>query len=89
MRFPYWIFILFALFWIGPMMRAMFGEGDKAAKRIRGKHGRKAADDQLETALEQRDQVIEDLQHRISELESRLDFTERMLAGRKEDPARV
>ncbi len=88
MRFPSWIFILFALFWIGPMMRWIFGQGDHAGKRIRDKHGRKAGAE-LEAALEQRDQVIEDLQHRISELESRLDFTERMLAGRKEDPAQV
>jgi len=88
MRFPFWIFILFAIFFVGPMMRAMFGEGNRAANRIRDKHGRKASA-QLENALEQRDQVIEDLQHRISELESRLDFTERMLAGRKEDPAQV
>ena len=88
MRFPFWIFILFAIFFVGPMMRAMFGERNRAANRIRDKHGRKASA-QLENALEQRDQVIEDLQHRISELESRLDFTERMLAGRKEDPAQV
>jgi hypothetical protein len=88
MRFPFWIFILFALFWIGPLMRSIFGEGDRAAKRIRGKQGRKAGAE-LEAALEQRDEVIEDLQHRISELESRLDFTERMLAAKKEDPAQV
>lgn len=87
MRFPFWIFILFALFWVGPMMRRMFGEGDRARNRIRDKHGRKT-EAQLENALEQRDQVIEDLQHRVSELESRLDFTERMLASPK-DPAQV
>lgn len=88
MRFPSWIFILFAIFMIGPIMRTMFGEGNRAARRIRDKHGRKT-EAELENALEQRDQVIEDLQQRVSELESRLDFTERMLAGRKEDPAQV
>lgn len=88
MRFPSWIFILFAIFMIGPIMRTMFGEGSRAARRIREKHGRKT-EAELENALEQRDQVIEDLQQRVSELESRLDFTERMLAGRKEDPAQV
>ena len=88
MRFPFWIFILFAIFWVGPMMRWMFGQGDRARNRIRDKHGRKN-EAELENALEQRDQVIEDLQHRVSELESRLDFTERMLAGRKEDTAQV
>jgi len=84
MRFPSWVFILFALFWIGPMMRWMFGQGHEARQRVRGKHGRKLEESRLEAALEQRDQVIEDLQRRISELESRLDFTERMLAAPKE-----
>lgn len=87
MRFPTWIFILFAIFWIGPMMRWMFGQGEHTRKRIRDKNGR-TSEANLEAALEQRDQVIEDLQQRISELESRLDFTERMLASPK-DPARV
>ena len=88
MRFPAWIFVLFAIFWVGPMMRWIFGQGNTARNRIRDKHGRKT-EAELENALEQRDQVIEDLQQRVSELESRLDFTERMLAGRKEDPAQV
>jgi hypothetical protein len=88
-RFPFWIFILFAIFFVGPMMRSMFGEGERAAKRIRSKQGRKS-EQNLEAALEQRDQVIEDLQQRISELESRLDFTERMLASPShKDPAQV
>jgi hypothetical protein len=87
MRFPAWIFILFAIFWIGPMMRWMFGQGENARKRIHGKQGRKS-EANLDAALEQRDQVIEDLQQRISELESRLDFTERMIATKK-DPAEV
>jgi uncharacterized protein (DUF3084 family) len=34
----------------------------------------------MEDALLERDEVIEDLQRRLSEMESRLDFTERMLA---------
>lgn len=88
MRFPAWIFILFAVFFIGPMMRSIFGQGSLARNRIREKYGQKNQA-QLENALETRDQVIEDLQQRVSELESRLDFTERMLAGRKEDPAQV
>lgn len=87
MRFPFWIFILFAIFWIGPLMRWMFGQGESGPKRVRDKHGPKSGAN-LEAALEQRDQVIEDLQQRISELESRLDFTERLLATKK-DPAQV
>lgn len=87
MRFPFWIFILFAIFAIGPAMRWLFGQGDHARKRIHGKQARKS-ETNLDAALEQRDQVIEDLQQRISELESRLDFTERMIASKK-DPAEV
>lgn len=75
-----WVIIIFALMWIGPTMRWMFGPGQDARKRIRGRK----SEVQLDEALETRDQVIEDLQHRISELESRLDFTERLLAERKE-----
>jgi hypothetical protein len=82
-----WVIIIFALMWIGPMMRWMFGQGDDARRRIRGRRGRNG-ELQLDEALETRDQVIEDLQHRISELESRLDFTERLLAEKKE-PAQL
>lgn len=84
MRFPTWLFVLFAIFWIGPMMRWMFGQGGEARRRVRGKRGRQQEDSRLDSALEERDQVIEDLQRRINELESRLDFTERMLAGQRE-----
>ena len=78
-----WVFFAFAMVMAFHMLRWIFGEGDRTRKRLRDKHGR-MVDGSLEAALEQRDQVIEDLQHRISELESRLDFTERMLAGRSE-----
>jgi hypothetical protein len=41
----------------------------------------------LEGSLAERDLMLEDLQHRMSELESRLDFTERLLAERNAFPA--
>ncbi len=83
MRFPTWLVVLLAIFWIGPMMRWMFGQGHEARRRVRGKRGR-LQEEQLEAALEERDQVIEDLQRRLTELESRLDFTERMLSTPKQ-----
>jgi hypothetical protein len=42
----------------------------------------------LDAAIAERDVVIEDLQRRLSEMESRLDFTERLLAERH-DPAEL
>ena len=80
-QFPSWMmFVLFVMF-MGPMMRMMFG-----SRRGRDRLGRGDPDGvkRLEGALAERDAVIEDLQHRMSELESRLDFTERLLAERKE-----
>ncbi len=84
MRIPGWVFIIFMVFWLGPAMKWMFGGPE--SKRVRAtKQGK--LDQRIDAALQERDQVIEDLQHRISELESRLDFAERMLAERKEPAA--
>ena len=77
-EFPFWmIFVLF-----GMMM---------AAKGVFGPHRRserlgKTQDEikRLEDTLANRDAMLDDLQHRMSELESRLDFTERMLAEKAE-----
>ena len=87
MRFPSWIFILFALFWVPHILRWMFRDGAPIERPLR-KRGRRALETVVESALSQRDQVIEDLQQRINELESRLDFTERLLAERRE-PAEI
>lgn len=86
MRFPTWIVFVFMAFWLGPAMKWMFGSAERAAKQVRpNRHGK--LDQRLDAALLERDQVIEDLQHRISELESRLDFAERLLAERREPAA--
>ena len=78
---PTWmVFVLIAMF-MGPMMRMMFGGMSSRWDRLdgpRGKRGQRAFDE----ALAERDQVIDDLQRRLAEMESRLDFTERMLAER-------
>lgn len=86
MRFPSWMVLVFMVFWLGPAMKWMFGSAERAAKRVRPKR-HEMVDQRLDAALLERDQVIEDLQHRISELESRLDFTERLLAERREPAA--
>jgi hypothetical protein len=69
------------MMFMGPMMRMMFGS---RWGRDRFNRGDPDGVKRLEGALADRDAVIEDLQHRMSELESRLDFTERLLAERKE-----
>jgi hypothetical protein len=79
---PSWIILVIVLSAMGPMMRMIFGEHYSARKRKR--FDRNGSEDvaRLDAALAERDTVIEDLQHRLSELESRLDFTERLLAER-------
>jgi len=79
---PSWVILIIVFSAMGPMMRMIFGEHYSSRKRQRfDKRGTEEVA-RLDAALAERDTVIEDLQHRLSELESRLDFTERMLAER-------
>lgn len=80
---PKWVVLIIVLSAIGPMMRMIFGE--HAARK--GGRGKGREDQRLDAALAERDAVIEDLQNRLSELESRLDFAERLLAERREQAA--
>ncbi len=87
---PNWMIFVFVMAFMGPAMRYMFGR--EAPFWLGGKwegKGRlqKRDAERLDAALAERDAVIEDLQHRLSEMESRLDFTERLIArnpGREE-----
>ena len=84
----FWVWIVMSMMFIGPVMRMMFGSRSSywtARERLGGKKARLKKNEvaRLESALGERDMVIEDLQHRLSELESRLDFTERLLSGNK------
>ena len=88
-QFPSWMMIVLLAMFMG---RMMFG-GKRGPwwkyERIEG--GSREEIRRLEGALAERDAVLDDFQHRISELESRLDFTERLLAERQhstEFPAR-
>lgn len=78
-----WMFFFFGMFFVPSLLRAMFGResthwiGGKAAGTGRLQ---KRDVQRLDEALAQRDAVIEDLQLRLSEMESRLDFTERLIA---------
>ena len=81
----FWVWIAMSMMFIGPVMRMMFGSRSSywaARERVGGKKARLKKNEvaRLESALGERDMVIEDLQHRLSELESRLDFTERLLS---------
>jgi len=87
--FPSWLIIVFAFMLFGQAMRGyrgrrwggrwkyepLAGAGQDEVKRI-------------DAAIAERDMVIEDLQRRLSEMESRLDFTERLLAERH-DPTQL
>jgi len=85
---PSWMMIvLFAMF-MGPMMRMMFGGRGPWGRHDRVDGAGPGEIRRLEGALAERDVMLDDLQHRMSELESRLDFTERLLAERR-DPAQL
>jgi hypothetical protein len=77
-----WVFLIVLVSMLGPLLRSLFndGEGSGRKRRVRGRGGSAEAE-RLEAALAERDTVIEDLQRRLSELESRLDFTERQLTS--------
>ncbi len=81
--FPSWMVLIFAFMFIGPTMRLIFGGGRVRAPKKWEQFGRQEVE-RLEAAMTQRDVVIEDLQQRLSEMESRLDFTERLIASRSE-----
>jgi hypothetical protein len=82
---PGWMVAVFGFMIFGQIMRAAFG-GSRSRYRKWEQMGRQDVD-RLEAAINQRDVVIEDLQQRLSELESRLDFTERMIATRSGEHA--
>jgi hypothetical protein len=89
---PSWMTFVIIMVLIGPMWRLILGargrdtwNRDGVRLRIRGRGRevlREVAGEHIDSALEERDQVIEDLQRRLTEMESRLDFTERLLAER-------
>jgi Tfp pilus assembly protein PilO len=81
---PSWMTFVLVLVMVGPVMRMIFGS--RLRSRLRGRYGLEdASAGRLESALAERDVVIEDLQRRLSEMESRLDFTERLLAERSHE----
>jgi hypothetical protein len=77
---PWWVVMMILFGFLGPLSRM---------GRSRRSWSRKELPDpdvqRLEAALTERDQVIEDLQRRLGEMEERMDFTERLLANRKEE----
>lgn len=79
--FPIWLMAVLAFMFMGQMrFIARRGRMDRFGPYDRKGRDRGIDAAKLDAALGERDQVIEDLQHRLSELESRLDFTERLLA---------
>jgi hypothetical protein len=64
----------------GPLGTAI---GDRIAGRGRGRGDAGAADDQIERLQGE----LDDMKHRLTEAEERLDFTERMLARQRQQSA--
>lgn len=85
---PSWMIFIFAMAFMGPAMRYMFGREHGARWEGKGRLQKRDAE-RLDAALAERDAVIEDLQHRLSEMESRLDFTERLIAQKSEVTTRA
>lgn len=75
---------------VGSVVRSVLGiprlrSGRLAWRRLGFDPGEEFA--RLDAALAERDGQIEDLQHRLSEMESRVDFAERLLTERSGAPA--
>jgi hypothetical protein len=86
-QFPSWMMFVLLMMFIGPMMHRMFGGKRGPWGRFeRMEAGSRDEIRRLEGELANRDAVLEDLQQRMSELESRLDFSERLLAERRDSP---
>lgn len=85
--FPVWLMVVLAFMFMGQMrFIARRGRMDRFGPYDRKGRVRGIDSEKLEAALGERDQVIEDLQRRISEMESRLDFTERLLSEKSHAP---
>ena len=82
---PGWMVAVFGFMIFSQVMRGVFG-GARSRSRKWAQIDQQEVG-RLEAAINQRDVVIEDLQQRLSELESRLDFTERMIATRSGEHA--
>jgi hypothetical protein len=82
-----WMMWVLLFVFVGPMMRFMFW-GPRHLMRDRwdweGRGSRRSREEisRLDAEIANRDAVIDDLQRRLSEVEARLDFTERLLAER-------
>ena len=75
---PWWLVMIVVFSMMGWISRMGHREGGRR-KTLRDKEV-----ERLESALTERDQVIEDLQRRVGEMEERLDFTERLLTERSQ-----
>ncbi len=85
-----WMTFVLVMMVVGPTLRMVFGS---RWSRRWSRYDRFAQPDpeqnaRIEAALAERDTVIEDLQRRLSEMEGRLDFTERLIATRSTETPR-
>ncbi len=85
---PWWLTMMIVFAFMGPLFRMgrhWGGWGDAGSPRSR--KGLREELARMDAALAERDEVIDDLQRRLLEVESRLDFTERLLAEKRDQAA--
>ncbi|MBI4502397.1 MAG: hypothetical protein HY700_14705 [Gemmatimonadetes bacterium] len=89
MRTMWWIwFPILLLFLFGPFRRRRYWRYQGWRESPPRPEGRSIEDSsKREEEQLRRDEQIESLETRVAELESRLDFAERLLAQRRENPA--
>lgn len=76
-----WMFWLVPMFFFFAMMRRWRWERRWAMAH--GGYGPAGRDSSLKREVESQRTYIEELEHRIAQLEEKLDFTERLVAGRQ------
>ena len=84
----WWIgFPLFMLFFFGPFRRRRYWRYRQWRESPEGFESRPPRDSSRDDGeMRRREEQVELLESRVAELESRLDFTERLLAQRREPP---
>jgi hypothetical protein len=79
-----WMFWMVPLFFCFAMMRRRRWERWAMAQgNYRGGHGGSGSG--LQREVESQRTYIEELEHRIAQLEEKLDFTERLVTGRRDE----
>jgi len=82
----WWLFPLLLFLVFNPFRRRRWGYWPDRDGRVERGGPRRQEESETDEATLQRNNQIEQLESRVAELESRLDFAERLLAQRREAP---